>query len=129
MRTDPLLSRDLAPDALIRQGIRRLLRQRLRDENRGSAEPQQAREIPAGLRGDWFEQVTLWALDGMTLGHLQMTWPDGRRRFWGTSGADLQASIRVLRPDYYFSYCEAAFAMRNIAVLQMVYTRPNNLSL
>lgn len=28
--------------------------------------------------------------------------------------------------NYYFSYCEAAFAMRNISVLQMVYTRPNN---
>ncbi|MFN3939118.1 MAG: class I SAM-dependent methyltransferase [Chitinophagales bacterium] len=28
---------------------------------------------------------------------------------------------------YYFSYCEAAFAMRNINVVQMVYTRPNNL--
>ncbi len=31
--------------------------------------------------------------------------------------------------EYYFSYCEAAFAMRNIAVLQMVYTRPNNWTL
>jgi cyclopropane-fatty-acyl-phospholipid synthase len=28
--------------------------------------------------------------------------------------------------DYYFSYCEAAFAMRNIHVMQLVYTRPNN---
>ena len=28
--------------------------------------------------------------------------------------------------NYYFSYCEAAFAMRNINVLQLVYTRPNN---
>ncbi|TDQ08776.1 SAM-dependent methyltransferase [Pedobacter metabolipauper] len=27
---------------------------------------------------------------------------------------------------YYFNYCEAAFAMRNIHVMQMVYTRPNN---
>jgi len=31
--------------------------------------------------------------------------------------------------NYYFSYCEAAFSMRNIAVLQMIYTRPNNRSL
>lgn len=31
--------------------------------------------------------------------------------------------------NYYFGYCHAAFAMRNIAVLQMVYTRPNNGSL
>lgn len=28
--------------------------------------------------------------------------------------------------NYYFSYCEAAFKMRNIDVLQMIYTRPNN---
>lgn len=28
---------------------------------------------------------------------------------------------------YYFSYCEAAFAMRNINVVQMIYTRPNNI--
>ncbi|MBL7930558.1 MAG: class I SAM-dependent methyltransferase [Bacteroidia bacterium] len=28
--------------------------------------------------------------------------------------------------NYYLSYCEAAFAMRNINVMQMVYTRPNN---
>lgn len=28
--------------------------------------------------------------------------------------------------NYYFSYCEAAFAMRNINVMQMVYSRPNN---
>lgn len=27
---------------------------------------------------------------------------------------------------YYFSYCEAAFDMRNINVVQMIYTRPNN---
>jgi cyclopropane-fatty-acyl-phospholipid synthase len=31
--------------------------------------------------------------------------------------------------NYYLSYCEAAFAMRNIAVVQMVYSRPNNFSL
>lgn len=31
--------------------------------------------------------------------------------------------------NYYFSYCESAFAMRNISVVQMVYTRPNNHSL
>jgi cyclopropane-fatty-acyl-phospholipid synthase len=28
--------------------------------------------------------------------------------------------------NYYLSYCEAAFDMRNISVMQMVYTRPNN---
>ena len=30
---------------------------------------------------------------------------------------------------YYFGYCAAAFAMRNISVVQVVYTRPNNLNL
>ncbi|MBC8045534.1 MAG: class I SAM-dependent methyltransferase [Fimbriimonadaceae bacterium] len=30
--------------------------------------------------------------------------------------------------NYYFSYCEAAFNMRNINVVQMIYTRPNNLN-
>ncbi|HTL81177.1 MAG TPA: class I SAM-dependent methyltransferase, partial [Bacteroidia bacterium] len=30
--------------------------------------------------------------------------------------------------NYYLSYCEAAFAMRNINVMQLVYSRPNNLS-
>jgi cyclopropane-fatty-acyl-phospholipid synthase len=30
--------------------------------------------------------------------------------------------------NYYFSYCEAAFAMRNINVMQLVYSRPNNIS-
>jgi len=40
--TDILLEKDLLPDSLIRQGIRRLLRQRLRDENKGDPERQQA---------------------------------------------------------------------------------------
>ena len=31
--------------------------------------------------------------------------------------------------NYYLSYCEAAFSMRNISVVQMVYTRPNNRNL
>lgn len=30
--------------------------------------------------------------------------------------------------NYYLAYCEAAFALRNISVLQTVHTRPNNLS-
>jgi cyclopropane-fatty-acyl-phospholipid synthase len=30
--------------------------------------------------------------------------------------------------NYYLCYCEAAFDMRNINVMQMVYARPNNLS-
>ena len=30
--------------------------------------------------------------------------------------------------NYYLSYCEAGFAMRNISVVQMIYTKPNNLN-
>lgn len=30
--------------------------------------------------------------------------------------------------NYYLGYCEAAFSMRNINVMQMVYARPNNLN-
>jgi cyclopropane-fatty-acyl-phospholipid synthase len=30
--------------------------------------------------------------------------------------------------NYYLSYCEAAFAMRNINVMQLLYARPNNLA-
>jgi cyclopropane-fatty-acyl-phospholipid synthase len=33
----------------------------------------------------------------------------------------------VRKWNYYLSYCEGAFAMRNINVLQMVYARPNNI--
>lgn len=34
----------------------------------------------------------------------------------------------VRKWNYYLCYCEAAFAMRNINVLQLLYSRPNNLS-
>lgn len=30
--------------------------------------------------------------------------------------------------NYYLSYCEAAFEMRNINTMQLIYTRPNNLN-
>jgi cyclopropane-fatty-acyl-phospholipid synthase len=33
----------------------------------------------------------------------------------------------VRKWNYYLCYCEAAFAMRNIHVMQLVYTRPNNI--
>jgi cyclopropane-fatty-acyl-phospholipid synthase len=31
--------------------------------------------------------------------------------------------------SYYLRYCEAAFAMRNISVVQTLHTRANNISL
>ena len=40
---------------------------------------------------------------------------------------DLGFDDRFIRKwNYYLNYCEAAFEMRNINVMQMVYTRPNN---
>lgn len=38
-----------------------------------------------------------------------------------------QGFIRKWR--YYLGYCESAFAARNISVVQIIYTRPNNLTL
>ena len=39
----------------------------------------------------------------------------------------LKFDTRFIRKwNYYLAYCEAAFAMRNITVVQAVYTRPNN---
>jgi cyclopropane-fatty-acyl-phospholipid synthase len=40
---------------------------------------------------------------------------------------ELKFDTRFIRKwNYYLSYCEAAFAMRNISVVQAIYTRPNN---
>lgn len=55
-------------------------------------------------------------------------------KLWRENFNQQLAGIRALGFDekfirkwnYYFSYCEAAFAMRNISVVQAVYTRPNN---
>jgi cyclopropane-fatty-acyl-phospholipid synthase len=55
-----------------------------------------------------------------------------RERF-ARAGGEVRAlgfDERFMRKwDYYFSYCEAAFALRNISVVQTVFTRPNNLAL
>jgi len=48
------------------------------------------------------------------------------REGMGKLGAD-ERFVRTW--NYYLSYCEAAFAMRNISVVQMIYTRPNNAAL
>ena len=49
---DRLLEKNLLPDWLIRIGIRRLLRERLREEDRGNARAQQAHllQLIEGLR-------------------------------------------------------------------------------
>jgi cyclopropane-fatty-acyl-phospholipid synthase len=54
---------------------------------------------------------------------------------WRRTFNQNESAVRALNFDtrfirkwnYYLSYCEAAFAMRNISVVQAVYTRPNNL--
>jgi len=58
-------------------------------------------------------------------------------RLWHDRFAARLAEVRALGFDdrfvrkwsYYLQYCEAAFAMRNISVVQTVHTRANNLSL
>ena len=55
------------------------------------------------------------------------------REWFETFNARLP-EVRAMRFDdrfirkwnYYLQYCEAAFAMRNISVVQAIYTRPNN---
>ena len=56
---------------------------------------------------------------------------------WRVAFNQNEPAVRALKFDtrfirkwnYYLSYCEAAFAMRNISVVQAVYTRPNNQTL
>jgi cyclopropane-fatty-acyl-phospholipid synthase len=56
---------------------------------------------------------------------------------WRDAFSQRLADVRALGFDerfirkwhYYLCYCEAAFALRNISVVQAVYTRPNNLGL
>jgi len=58
-------------------------------------------------------------------------------RHWHERFRARLAEVRALGFDeafirnwsYYLSYCEAAFALRNISVVQTVHTRPNNLAL
>jgi cyclopropane-fatty-acyl-phospholipid synthase len=55
-------------------------------------------------------------------------------REWFTAFNARIAEVRALgfderfirKWDYYLQYCEAAFTMRNISVVQAIYTRPNN---
>jgi cyclopropane-fatty-acyl-phospholipid synthase len=58
-------------------------------------------------------------------------------RRWAASFRERTGDVRAMGFDerfirkwsYYLAYCEAAFALRNISVVQTVHTRPNNLSL
>jgi len=72
----------------------------------------------------------LHALDDMSQDYARTlrTW----REAFNQRAADVQSlgfDERFLRKwNYYLAYCEAAFAMRNISVVQTVHTRPNNLA-
>jgi len=72
----------------------------------------------------------LHALDDMSQDYARTlrTW----RETFNRHAVDMQSlgfDERFLRKwNYYLAYCEAAFAMRNISVVQTVHTRPNNLS-
>lgn len=58
-------------------------------------------------------------------------------RLWQKAFEDNLTEVRnqgysegfIRKWKYYLSYCAAAFQMRNISVVQMVYTRPNNLQI
>jgi cyclopropane-fatty-acyl-phospholipid synthase len=58
-------------------------------------------------------------------------------RLWHETFLQKLSEVRALGFDerfirkwsYYLCYCEAAFAMRNISVVQTLHTRPNNLGL
>jgi cyclopropane-fatty-acyl-phospholipid synthase len=72
----------------------------------------------------------LHALDDMSQDYARTlrTW----REAFNQNTAEVQSlgfDERFLRKwNYYLAYCEAAFAMRNISVVQTVHTRPNNLA-
>ncbi len=74
-------------------------------------------------------EMTLMSLKEMGLHYAQTL------RMWKKKFNENLDEVRKLGFDekfirkwnYYLSYCEAAFDMRNISVMQMVYTRPNNL--
>jgi cyclopropane-fatty-acyl-phospholipid synthase len=76
---------------------------------------------------------------GFVLHELQDLNPDYARTLqeWRRRFLDALPAVRrqgfddpfIRKWTYYLSYCEAAFARRNIAVVQAVFTRPNNAGL
>lgn len=76
---------------------------------------------------------------GMVLHNVEDMGPDYALtlRRWAESFNARMDEVRAMGFDerfirkwnYYLAYCEAAFALRNISVVQSVHSRPNNLSL
>lgn len=83
------------------------------------------------------EQLT--RAGGFVVHHVEDFGPDYARtlRQWHENFRARLEQVRALGFDdrfvrkwsYYLCYCEAAFAMRNISVVQTLHSRPNNLSL
>lgn len=81
----------------------------------------------------------LAASGGFVLHHMEDFGPDYARtlRLWRDAFDARLDEVRALGFDerfvrkwhYYLSYCEAAFSLRNISVVQTLHTRANNLSL
>ncbi|HVU31815.1 MAG TPA: cyclopropane-fatty-acyl-phospholipid synthase family protein [Opitutaceae bacterium] len=75
---------------------------------------------------------------GFVLNQLDDLGPDYARTLheWGERFAHRTAEVKSLGFDdcflrkwrYYLAYCEAAFALRHISVVQTLHTRPNNLT-
>ena len=75
--------------------------------------------------------MTMISLEEMGL-HYARTLAEWRKSF-NNALADVKKlgfDDRFIRKwNYYLCYCEGAFAMRNINVMQLVYSRPNNLNI
>lgn len=83
----------------------------------------------AAINGAMNKTGDMTLFGAMSLGeHYARTLAAWRTRFQAARERILQMGFheRVMRKwNYYFSYCEAAFATRNINVMQLVYARPN----
>jgi cyclopropane-fatty-acyl-phospholipid synthase len=64
---------------------------------------------------------------GMDYARTLSLWRDAFNRNIPLLNRDGFDAFFIRKWNYYFSYCEAAFAMRNINCMQMVYVRPNNI--
>lgn len=94
----------------------------------GSLIPSLAVLTAAAKRGSRLQMHSLYDMGA----DYAKTLKEWRRRFHQNleTVRRLRFDERFIRTwNYYFAYCEAAFAARHISAAQIVYTRPNNLSL
>lgn len=94
----------------------------------GSLLPSVARVVQALNRTS---TLSLFEMEDMGLSYMR-TLDEWYERFNGRLGEVKQLGFddRFIRKwNYYLQYCSAAFSMRNVSVVQAVFTRPNNLNL